>query len=240
MKEAFEDNKYGAYFDQQMAHVNHLLEVCKNLSKSNEIKSYLLTCKSAYIGTKTSEANVVYLYAKEAIELLEETSISAKAEAIIRGQYANALKLKGEYDLSLKEYMRVLEIDIATLGSNHKDTAATYNNIGLIYDDKGEYDLALEKYEKSLKIKMATVGENHPDTASTYNNIGLVYTNKGEYDLALEKYDKSLKIKMATVGENHPDTATTYNNIGLVYTNKGEYDLALEKYEKSLKSRWLL
>ena len=231
MKKAFDDNQYGAYFDQQMAHVNHLLEVCENITVSNEIKSYLLTCKSAYANTKASKADVVYMYAKEAVDLME--SFSIKAEAVIRKQYANALTLKDEYNLALKEYNIVLDIQIDIFGKNHSDIIDTYNNMGLVYDRKGEYDLALEEYNKALNI--ASTGEKYQNIEATYNNIGSVYKNQGNYDLALTKYSKALDINIATRGKNHPDTATTYNNIGLVYDCKGEYDLALEEYNKALK-----
>jgi tetratricopeptide (TPR) repeat protein len=234
MKKAFEDSQYGAYFDQQMAHVKHLLKVSENITESNEIKSYLLTCKSAYINTKTVEVNAVYLYAKEAVDLLEVSSVNGETEAVIREQYAHALELKGEYNLALEEYNKALNININTLGEKHQDTAATYNNIGSIYDSQGKHNLALKEFNRALNIHIATLGENHPSTASSYNYIGLVYDRQGKYNLALKEFNRALNIQIATLGENHPSTAGTYYNIGSIYNSKGEYDLALKEHKRAL------
>jgi tetratricopeptide (TPR) repeat protein len=109
--------------------------------------------------------------------------------------------------------------------------AATYNNIGLIYDSKGDYDKALEWYQKSKKIT-EQFGDQ-AGIATTYNNIGGIYDSKGDYDRALEWYQKSLKIT-GQIGDQ-AGLAATYNNIGGIYDSKGDYDKALEWYQKSLK-----
>ena len=36
--------------------------------------------------------------------------------------------------------------------------AATYNNLGSVYDRKGDYDAASEYHEKALAIKLRTLG----------------------------------------------------------------------------------
>ena len=51
-----------------------------------------------------------------------------------------------------KTLIKSLQIKFKTLGENHPDTAASYNNIGSSYDNKGDYDKALEYYNKCLNI----------------------------------------------------------------------------------------
>jgi tetratricopeptide (TPR) repeat protein len=139
-----------------------------------------------------------------------------------------------KYDTALDYYYKSLKIRIESLQPNHPDIATSYNNIGLIYNNKGEYDTALDNYNKSLKICQECLTPNHPNIATSYNNIGLIYDSKGEYDTALDYYNKSLKIYQESLPANHPDIAISYNNIGLIYNNKGEYDTALDYFNKTL------
>ncbi|MCK4665039.1 MAG: CHAT domain-containing protein, partial [Bacteroidales bacterium] len=139
-------------------------------------------------------------------------------------------------DKALEYYLKALEIFKELLGEKHTTVASSYNNIGLVYDDKSEYDKSLEYHFKSLEIKKELLGEKHTDVASSYANIGNVYTDKSEYDKALEYYFKSLEIIKELLGEKHTNVALSYNNIGFVYTDKSEYDKALEYYQLGIAS----
>ena len=102
------------------------------------------------------------------------------------------------------------------MGKDHPYTAATYNNIALVYDDMGDYDKALEYYGKALEIVESKLGKDHPYTATTYNNIAGVHYAKGDYDKALEYYGKALRILLNTI-KNHPNTISCFQNLALCY-----------------------
>ncbi|MEM3493683.1 MAG: tetratricopeptide repeat protein, partial [Thermoplasmata archaeon] len=70
--------------------------------------------------------------------------------------------------------------------------AGTYNNIGVIYNDKGDYEKALEFYTKSLELR-EKIGDVW-GIAISYNNIGLLYQDKGDYEKALEFLTKSIEL----------------------------------------------
>ena len=53
--------------------------------------------------------------------------------------------------------------------------AASYNNIGMVYDSQGKYEEALEVYQKALEIRTRVFGSDHPDVANSYLGIGNVY-----------------------------------------------------------------
>ena len=141
---------------------------------------------------------------------------------------------EGNYTQALEWYGEALSIREKSLGYEHPDTATTYNNIALVYNNQGDYTRALEWYSKALIIFENTLGTEHPDSAATYNNIAGIYQNQGDYLKALEWYHKALAIRERILGQEHPYTATTYNNIAFVYYNQGEYNQALEWYEKAL------
>ncbi|MDE6784003.1 MAG: tetratricopeptide repeat protein, partial [Ruminococcus sp.] len=79
----------------------------------------------------------------------------------------------GEYDKALEYYEKALKICESVLGKEHPNTATTYNNIAVVYQDKGEYDKALEYYEKALKICESVLGKTHPLTVAISQNIAL-------------------------------------------------------------------
>ena len=150
---------------------------------------------------------------------------------------SSVLSSLGEYEEALRLLNIAHELNLKYRPESG-ETATSYNNIGLVYDNQGNYAKALEYYEKSLAIDLKVFGENHPDTAMSYNNIGGVYYDQGNYAKALEFLNKALAIKLKVSGENHPDTAASYNNIGGVYDAQGNYAKALEYSEKSL-AIWL-
>ena len=140
----------------------------------------------------------------------------------------------GSYHEAEKLLLKAITIREEVSGKEHPDTAAAYNNIGVVYDNQNEYDKALAYHEKALVICEKVLGAAHPDTATTYNNIAMVYDNMGDYDKALAYYEKALRIYEKVSGEEHPNTATTYNNIGRVFYTLGEYNKALDYYKKDL------
>jgi len=157
--------------------------------------------------------------------------------AITLADIANLYYDCAEYGDSFRLLEKGLQIREKVLGSEHPDTAATYNNIAGVYDNQGDYPKALEWYQKALAIRKKVLGSEHPDTAAMYNNIAGVYSSQGDYPKALEWYQKALAISEKVLGREHPDTAATYNNIALVYTSQGDYPKALEWYQKALAIR---
>ena len=141
---------------------------------------------------------------------------------------------QGDYTSAFRNFLCALKICEKVLGTEHPDTATTYNNIAGVYYSQGDYPKAIEWYGKALSIREQVLGTEHPDTATTYNNIAGVYYSQGDYPKALEWYGKALEIHEKVLGLEHPDTATTYNNIAGVYYSQGDYPKALEWYGKDL------
>jgi tetratricopeptide (TPR) repeat protein len=75
----------------------------------------------------------------------------------------------------LELFFKALEIRERVLGEEHTDTAATYCNIGLVYDRKGDHDEALKWHFKDLKISEKVLGEEHPYTKGTLESLEITY-----------------------------------------------------------------
>ncbi len=61
------------------------------------------------------------------------------------------------------------------VGTDHVDTALTFQNIGNVYYEIGENDKAKMYYLKVREIYEDKFGMDHVNTAKSYNNIGNVY-----------------------------------------------------------------
>ena len=87
--------------------------------------------------------------------------------------------------------------------------AASYNNIGLVYDSQGKYEEALEMQTKSLDIRTRIYGgNNHQDVAGSYQNLSAVYQRQGNQVQAK---------KMVTYGvPNIPEDARTSSHTNTV------------------------
>ncbi|MCL2376875.1 MAG: tetratricopeptide repeat protein [Defluviitaleaceae bacterium] len=159
---------------------------------------------------------------------VDETEDRAKILSLIGNVYFR----QGDYDEALGWYGRALVVYEKLLGTDHPDTATTYNNMASVFRAQGDYDKALEWYGKDLTISEKVLGAEHPDTATTYNNMASVFRAQGDYDKALEWYRKALVVRERVLGIGHPDTATTYNNMAMVFRYQGNYDKSLEWYQK--------
>ncbi|CAF0749817.1 unnamed protein product [Adineta ricciae] len=108
----------------------------------------------------------------------------------------SSAKQKGDYDLSLKYYLKSFEIKMKKFKLNEKNSykqalqifqrvnvedqssiAMCLNNIGFISDKQQKYSQALSIWEKRLSIDYNHVG-------SVHTNIELTYRRLCQYDLA--------------------------------------------------------
>jgi len=113
--------------------------------------------------------------------------------------------------------------------------ATSYNNLGMVYQEKGDLDKAIELHSKALEIWRGLFGEKHPDAATSYNNLGMVYQAKADFDKAIELYTKALGIVKTLFGENHPHVARSCNNLGGAYLEKGDLARAIDFHTKTLE-----
>jgi tetratricopeptide (TPR) repeat protein len=63
-------------------------------------------------------------------------------------------------------------------GTEHPDTASSYNNIGWVYYSLGEYDMAFEYFIKALTIDEKVFGIQHPMTKIIQENIEAVKSKR--------------------------------------------------------------
>jgi tetratricopeptide (TPR) repeat protein len=79
--------------------------------------------------------------------------------------------MMNENALAIEYYNKTLEVQKASLPSDHPSIALTYNNMGSFHHGRGNHAKALEYYEKSLCISRKTLPPTHRDLVRTENNI---------------------------------------------------------------------
>ena len=221
--------------DKILEGVKELKAVGRQSVDELKIKASCMIADTAYpIDERVEKTESIY---EKAISLAKECNYDEKQYIDLLFEYGEFLRTYAKYDKALGICLECKDLCEKVFGVEHSSTAASYNEIGVVYYNLGNYNKALEYYFKTLEIYEKVLGAEHPNTATSYNNIGLVYENLGDYNKALEYYFKSLEISEKVLGAEHPNTATSYNNIGLVYGNIDDYDKALEYCFKALQIR---
>ena len=141
----------------------------------------------------------------------------------------------GEYNISNDYHQRALEISITVLGPNHIDVAASYNNLGLVYEAMGELEQAKDYHQRALEIFINVLGPNHIAVATSYNNLGVVFEAMGELEQAKDYFQRAIEIRINVLGPNHIDVAKSYNNLGVVYESMGELEQAKDYHQRALE-----
>ena len=91
---------------------------------------------------------------------------------------ANAHFVKGEFDLAVVNYNKVIELN--------PEESSTFMSRGLAYYSKEYYDKAIADYGKVIELK--------PDNAAAYFKRGETYEKKGEMTNAIADYQKVVEL----------------------------------------------
>jgi tetratricopeptide (TPR) repeat protein len=122
-----------------------------------------------------------------------------------------ALAEKGQYDASIAEWKKALEI-------NPQD-AKTHNNLGRALAGKGEFDEAIGHWQKALEV--------NPKYAEARNNLGVALIRKGEFDKAISHFQDVLRL--------NPAYAEVHTNLGRALLERGKLDAAITCWRKALE-----
>ncbi len=120
------------------------------------------------------------------------------------------------------------------LGPEHADTAASLNNLAMLYWAQGQYGEALPPYQRALAISEKALGPEHPSTATSLNDLASLYWAQGQYAQALPHFQRALAVREKTLGPEHAETALSLNNLAELYRAQGQNEPALALYQRAL------
>ena len=113
-----------------------------------------------------------YLIGAHSVAVAQQGSIQ-EAEAL--NQQVVDLYARGRYEEAIPRAERALVIREKALGPEHPQTAASLNNLALLYQDAGAYGKAEPLYQRALAITEKALGPEHPQTATSLNNLAMLY-----------------------------------------------------------------
>ena len=119
---------------------------------------------------------------------------------------ASDLENRGEYEEALVLYEEAVAGFIEVHGHDHPDVAASYSNIGCVYEAQGRYQEALDYYQKALKIDQEVHGSDHLDVANSKYNIACVHESQGNLQEAKALFLECEKIYAKVFGDEHEET----------------------------------
>jgi tetratricopeptide (TPR) repeat protein len=187
-----------------VATVSIIILFCFSMFSQNKtLNSLLDELKTA--GEDTNKVNLLYNISKKYLYNIPDTALKYNDTAL-------KLALKLNY---------------------RKGVAASYDILGVYFQNKSEYHKADSLYRKSLNIRNELKNQNL--IAVSYNNLGVLNRKKGSYSDAEKYFLKALEIY-----KKSNDTvylSRVYNNLGLLMENTGKYEKSVEYHLLSLLMR---
>jgi len=183
-------------------------------SELREDRNTAITCNNLggnyYCRKQYKEA--LYYY-REALKITKETSfhdLTATACHNIAGVYNEI----GDYERAFRWYEVALRLRIEIHGEEHKNTASTYNNMGVVLFNLSKFEEALDMYNIALGIH-ERLNEKHPSVAISHNNIATVCSAKGDYTSATESYNCATEMLSYWVAQKNLKSIVE-NNLGKI------------------------
>lgn len=171
---------------------------------------------------------------QNSLELFEKAGQSKSPEAATCLTYLSLVYLSsGKINQALENALVTLNLHEQLYGENTEETAAAYNDLGLVYSGINP-DLALEYYEKALAIYEKVHGKNHRKIAIALTNIGIMYRQMKLYGDAINDFESAEAIWKKVYPNGHPNQALALLNLGITYGQMGDRNAALGYCQKAL------
>ncbi len=132
---------------------------------------------------------------------------------------------------ALKLFEQVHNVNIILYGKSHKDTGASFNNIGGVFLYLSRYKKALFNFEMAHSIYINNKRNDYFETAIIKMNIGLCLNNIGRHCEALRYYQTSEEILLKFFDVEHPDICNLRYNKALCFEDLGMFHEAVKEME---------
>jgi tetratricopeptide (TPR) repeat protein len=124
----------------------------------------------------------------------------------------------GKQDLALPLLVEIAKLKTDRLGSEHPDTLASMNQLGVVYWQMGQLDKSVPLFEKLLKLRVAKLGRDRPETLRALANLGVNYKDAGRLQEAIPLLEEAHRAK-----QKNTDLAWVTNPLLDAYARAGEH-----------------
>lgn len=199
------------------------IENCKIIGNDTLLAKAYYTLGNCYINIGQNDSSLSY--AKLALGLRDDDEARFEVNNLI-GRLHHEFQA---YDSALY-YFRI-NLRAGEHAGIQLWTAASHNNLGMVYDSKGDFRNAFDHYSEALKLY--EMSKDLKNAAIVLNNLGIINQNLGEPEKSIEYFKKAIIINKEL--NALVDLSMNYNNMGTIYKDLDRLDEALEMFKASLK-----
>ncbi|WP_411833311.1 protein kinase domain-containing protein [Pseudoxanthomonas mexicana] len=139
----------------------------------------------------------------------------------------------GHYRQAEREFGQLHALTVQALGADHRETAASWNSLGIIAWERGDLARALSSLETAIAIWRG------PDSAQQLPgglfNYGMVLHSAGRHDEAMAALQEARRLRVRLYGASHPLVGETDRLIGEVMVARGEVEGATAWFDRALR-----
>ncbi len=150
-------------------------------------------------------------------------SSAQKTDAAARSAAIAELSRAGKYSEAIPLAQRLLADMEQAHGPNHRDVAASLNNLALLYGSQGRDAEAEPLLKRSIALVEKLHGPGSSEAAHQLNNLAALYQRQARYAEAEPLFKRSLAIREKTLGPGHPDVAQSLNNLATHYEKQDRH-----------------
>ncbi|MCA9459832.1 MAG: tetratricopeptide repeat protein, partial [Nanoarchaeota archaeon] len=167
-------------------------------------------------------------YLESAIEINTDVSNQSEEMSKLFGELAELYKLNGDYELSLNNYKKSINILEKGKG-NLFNLANLYQEIGTMHFYLGLFSETINYAQKSVYYFAELKENNTSNLINLYELISSAYFYNNLYEESIKYLEKTIDL----VKNDLFDLAMVYYRIGLVYLESKNYQQALVYFSKS-------
>src|SRR5690606_20599128 len=139
----------------------------------------------------------------------------------------------GQLDRAEPMFREALALRRQTLGEEHRNTAVSYGDLGIVLMRKDDFAGAEPLLREALEINRRVLGD-HANVAGAMSNLAQVLANKGDHAAAEALFRDSIAMFRRNVGDKHWRVANVLNNLGACLREQSRLDEAAATLDESL------
>jgi CHAT domain-containing protein/tetratricopeptide (TPR) repeat protein len=147
---------------------------------------------------------------------------------------AAALHSQGKTSEAVPLARQAVAISKTILGPDHRNTAATLNNLGKMLVAQGDRSGARTCYQEALAIYEKSLGPDHPAIAGSLNGLGVMLYEDDDYPAARSLLQRAVAMRRKIYAGANIYTADSLSHLGMALQAQGDYRAARDCYEQCL------
>ena len=152
---------------------------------------------------------------------------------LARVNYADGLRIVGEYDEAQAQMERALDDLVPVLGDDHPTIASVRSNYALILRHQGKVAESEPVLVAAIEAGEAAHGPNHPLLATYRTNLARTLAMLGRGPEAIEQARRALQIHIEAHGAGHPEVARARSNLASYLEDDGQVEAALAMHAQA-------